>query len=142
MCDTRTKDMLKRQLELAGAQGSAVAQSRLGSMHYDGHSGNPAEARRLYGRIVHATDLIVHRQGGPQDFAEARRLLRLAAAYGLSEQARETLVYKLDRAISLARRVRECRASLTRVARVPDRRGRGDWNPRNCVPAEGWSVHS
>ena len=67
-------------------------------MQNDGHSGNPAEARRLYGRIVHATDLIVQRQGGPQEFAEARRLLRLAAALGLSEQARETLVYKLDRA--------------------------------------------
>ena len=64
-------------------------------MQNDGHS---AEARRLYGRIVHATDLIVQRQGGPQEFAEARRLLRLAAALGLSEQARETLVYKLDRA--------------------------------------------
>ena len=73
-------------------------QFTLGSMHNDGHSGNPAEARRLYGRIVHATDLIVQRQGGPQEFAEARRLLRLAAALGLSEQARETLVYKLDRA--------------------------------------------
>eukprot|EP00964_Phaeocystis_antarctica_P010596 scaffold5836_cov68-Phaeocystis_antarctica.AAC.1 len=31
---------------------------------------------------------------------------------------------------------RQCRGSLTRVARVPDRGGRGDRNPRNCVPAE------
>ena len=31
---------------------------------------------------------------------------------------------------------RERRASLTRVARVRDRRGRGDRNPQNCVPSE------